>query len=246
MTSGAERPATDDVGEVVSRETPSPADGIEPLPIEAVDLLFGGRRALAERFMRHLVTSGVERGLLGPRETGRIWTRHVLNCAVIGELVPAEASVLDIGSGAGLPGIALAIARPDLSITLVEPLERRTIWLQEVVEDLGIGVRVVRARAEELPGRERAQVVMARAVAALPKLAGWGLPLVQDGGTLLAIKGRSAQDELAAAAPGLRRAGARQMDVVECGVGVLGTPTTVVRVVVGPDRAVRGSGRRSR
>jgi len=203
---------------------------LEPVDPATLTAVFGGRVELARRFAGHLATSGVERGLIGPREVPRLWTRHVLNCAVLGELVPTGATVIDVGSGAGLPGLALAIARPDLVVTLVEPLERRTTWLDEVVEDLGLVVRVVRARAEGVAGRERAQVVTARAVAALDKLARWTLPLVEPGGAVLAIKGRSAADELHAARRDLRRAGVVEESVLTCGGAVLEVPTTVVRL----------------
>ncbi|GAB2678365.1 16S rRNA (guanine(527)-N(7))-methyltransferase RsmG [Thalassiella azotivora] len=198
--------------------------------------LFRDRLPLAERFAEHLATTGVDWGLLGPRELPRLWTRHVLNCAVLGELLPAGCSVVDVGSGAGLPGLAVAIARPDIRITLVEPLERRTSWLDEVVDDLELAtVSVRRARAEEVAGQVTADVVTARAVAPLEKLARWGLPLVAPGGQMLAIKGRSAQEELDASRAALLRLGVDAMDVVTCGAGVLETPTTVVRVRVGAD-----------
>lgn len=206
-----------------------------------VERVFGTQTELAERYVEHLVTTGVERGLIGPREAGRIWSRHVLNCAVLAELLPTDATVIDIGSGAGLPGLAVAVARPDLGVTLVEPLERRTVWLQEVIDDLALDVRVLRARAEELVGQESARVVTARAVAALPKLAGWSLPLVEPGGELLAIKGRSAQGELDTAAPALARVGAVETEVVTCGAASLSVPTTVVRVVLGRDGYRPGS-----
>ncbi len=215
-------------------------DELESLP-PAAAAIFGARLDQAQAFATHLASSGVERGLLGPREVERIWTRHVLNCAVLSELVPAGVRVLDVGSGAGLPGVALALARPDLDVVLVEPLERRTMWLAEVVTDLDIQVRVIRARAEDLAGVEHAEVVTARAVAALPKLAGWGLPLVSPGGSMLAIKGQGAAQELQAARPGLLRSGVVSMDIALCGVGLLEVPTTVVRLTVGAD-----AGRRSK
>jgi 16S rRNA (guanine527-N7)-methyltransferase len=144
-----------------------------------------------------LVSSGVERGLIGPREAPRIWERHLLNCALVEGLVPPGAVVADIGSGAGLPGVVLAVARPDLTITLVEPLLRRVTWLEEVVRDLGLEhVTVHRARAEDLAGRLTVDVITARAVAALPRLATWCLPLLRPGGRLLAIKGERAIEEL--------------------------------------------------
>lgn len=217
-------------------------------PPDAVREVFGPRTGLAARFVDHLASTGVERGLLGPREVPRLWSRHVLNCAVVSELVPADADVVDVGSGAGLPGVALALARPDAHVTLVEPLERRVMWLEQVVADLGLDVRVVRARAEDVVGEVRASVVTARAVAPLPRLAEWGLPLLAPRGALLAIKGRTAADELTTAVPTLRRLGAEKWDVVQCGVS-LSVPTTVVRVRVGadPPGAARGqrSGRRT-
>ena len=115
----------------------------------AAEAVFGERLPLAERYVQHLATTGIERGLIGPREVPRLWARHVLNCAVVQEYIAPNASVADVGSGAGLPGLCLAIARPDLKLTLIEPLERRVIWLNEVVEDLGLEyVTVLRSRAE--------------------------------------------------------------------------------------------------
>jgi 16S rRNA (guanine527-N7)-methyltransferase len=184
-----------------------------------------------------LASAGVERGLIGPREVPRIWDRHLLNCAVVVPLVPSGADVIDVGSGAGLPGIVWAIAREDLRVTCLEPLQRRAAFLDEVVSALGLGgrVQVVRARAEDIVrGRGpvtslRARVVTARAVAPLERLAGWTVPLVQPGGELLALKGRSAAEEVQASATVLERLGIVSVDVVECGVGVVDPPTTVVR-----------------
>lgn len=215
----------------MTNPTPAARDHVEPAPA-AASTVFGARLPVAERFVEHLATTAVEWGLLGPRELPRLWSRHVLNCAVLAELVPEGAAVIDLGSGAGLPGIALAVARPDLRITLVEPLERRVTWLESVVADLGLDVVVRRARAEDLHGQLTAPVVSARAVAPLRRLAGWGLPLVEAGGELLAIKGRTAQSELDAARGVLGRLGAVGADVVECGADLLQTPTTVVRVRV--------------
>ncbi len=186
-----------------------------------------------------LASAGVERGLIGPREVPRLWDRHLLNCAVAVPLVPADADVIDVGSGAGLPGIVWAIARPDLRVTCLEPLQRRATFLEEVVTalDLGDRVRVVRARAEDIVrGRGpvtslRARVVTARAVAPLERLAGWTVPLVQPGGELLALKGRSAAEEVHASGTVLERLGIARVEVVECGLGVVDPPTTVVRAV---------------
>ena len=209
------------------RADTGPADG----PAATVAGPFGERLPLARRFAEHLVTSGVERGLIGPREAPRIWKRHVLNCAVVAELVPDGARVVDIGSGAGLPGIPLALARPDLAVVLVEPLARRVEWLAEVVEDLGLDVRVERGRAEERVVRQRwegADVVTARAVAPLARLAGWALPLLRPGGTLLAVKGSTAPAEVERDAAQVRRAGGGAPSVVHCGNGIVDPPTTVV------------------
>ena len=172
--------------------------------------VFGDRLALARRYADHLVGSGVERGLLGPREAPRIWDRHILNCAVVAELLPDGARTVDLGSGAGLPGIPLALARPDLSVVLVEPLARRVDWLREVVEDLDLPVTVERGRAEEPGVRARwegADVVTARAVAPLARLAGWALPLLRPGGMMLALKGASADAEVARDAVAVRKLG---------------------------------------
>lgn len=201
---------------------------------EAAEKIFGDRLSLAERYVEHLATSGIERGLLGPREVPRLWSRHVLNCAVIESCIPADAVVADVGSGAGLPGLCLAIARPDLKLTLIEPLERRCIWLQEVIDDLGLeNVVVWRGRAEAAVGLEDFTVVTARAVSALDKLARLTLPLIAGRGELVAIKGRSAQEEIEKAQKVLKKLGAVKTDIVVCGEGLLEESTTVVRVKVG-------------
>jgi 16S rRNA (guanine527-N7)-methyltransferase len=193
--------------------------------------VFGDRLELATRFAELLVTEAVVRGLIGPREEPRIWDRHLLNCAVIAELIPADAHVIDVGSGAGLPGIVLAIVRPDLTVDLVEPLARRTAFLDLAVDDLGLDqTTVVRARAEEadLP---LADVVTARAVAPLDRLAGWCLPLAVVGGRLLAMKGESAAAEIEEHAASVRRIGGSVPVVRVCGAGVVEPPATVIEVV---------------
>lgn len=195
--------------------------------------LFGDRLALAQRYAEQLATSAVERGLVGPREAARVWDRHVLNCAVVGELVPEGARLVDVGSGAGLPGIPLALARPDLRIVLVEPLARRVQWLVEVLDELELDVTVERGRAEEAAVRRRwegADVVTARAVAPLARLTGWTLPLVRPGGRLLAVKGATAVAEVERDADAVRRLGGGRPEVVRCGVGVVDPPCTVVVV----------------
>lgn len=199
--------------------------------LEAAQKVFGDRLPLAERYVQHLATSGIERGLIGPREVPRLWERHVLNCAVVQELVDEGASVADVGSGAGLPGLCLAIARPDLSLTLIEPLERRVIWLTEVVDDLGLeNVDIMRSRAEQAVGMVDADYVTARAVSALVGLLDITLPILRGTGQLLALKGRSAAEEIAKAQKKLNKYGARETEILVAGESLLEEPTTVVRV----------------
>ena len=208
----------------VSRETPSTP--------EAARRAFSSERLpLVERYVELLATAGVERGLIGPREAPRLWDRHVLNCLALTSLVASGATVADLGSGAGLPGLVLAIGRPDLTVTLVEPLQRRTTFLDEVIDELGLEeVRVVRGRAEDLHGRERFDVVTARALAPLGRLVGWGMPLVAAAGALLAMKGSSAAEEIAAAAKPLRELRCAPPEILQL-VGPDGSSTaTVVRV----------------
>ncbi|MEC5180357.1 16S rRNA (guanine(527)-N(7))-methyltransferase RsmG [Arthrobacter sp. CG_A4] len=201
--------------------------------LQAAQRIFGGRLDLAERYVEHLATSGTGRGLIGPREVPRLWSRHVLNCAVIESQIPPGSHVADVGSGAGLPGLCLAIARPDLELTLIEPLERRVIWLQEVVDDLGLeNVIVMRTRAELAVGMVEADVVTARAVSALSNLAGLTIPLLAGKGLVIAIKGRSAGEEIEKAAKVIRKLGGKETSVVLVGEGLLDEPTTVVRIVV--------------
>lgn len=202
-----------------------------PAPPQAVRL-FGERMALAERYVALLAGPGVERGVVGPRETERLWERHVLNCAVIGDLVPHDCRVLDVGSGAGLPGIPLVLARPDLTVVLLESMARRVAWLEEVIADLDLPVPVHRGRAEQHVERVLGQdwdVVTARAVAPLGRLAAWCLPLVRRGGRVLALKGASAPKEAARDGSQIRRVGG-DVEIVECGAAVVEPPTTVVVV----------------
>lgn len=189
------------------------------------------RLALAVRYTELLATEGVVRGLIGPREAPRLWDRHVLNSAVVAEAIPDGSSVCDIGTGAGLPGLVMAIARPDLAMTLVEPLLRRTTFLDEVVAELGLDhVTVVRGRAEDLHGRHSFDVVTSRAVAPLERLLGWSMPLVSPTGAMVAMKGQSVHDEIASAQAFLARWRCGVPEVVEVGRGVVDPPTTVVRV----------------
>lgn len=177
------------------------------VPTVAVEVFGADRLPLAIRYAELLAGEGVLRGLIGPREAPRLWDRHLINCALLSPALPEGASVVDIGSGAGLPGLVLAIARPDLSITLVEPLLRRTTFLEEVVAELGLtNVTVVRGRADVLHGKATFDVVTSRAVAPLERLLGWSMPLVAPHGALVAMKGSSAAEEVAAVAatlPGL-------------------------------------------
>ncbi|MEE2523723.1 16S rRNA (guanine(527)-N(7))-methyltransferase RsmG [Pseudarthrobacter sp. J75] len=206
---------------------------ITPAELAAAEKIFGSRLDLARRYVEHLATSGTERGLIGPREIPRLWSRHVLNCAVIESEIAHGSHVADVGSGAGLPGLCLAIARPDLELTLIEPLERRVIWLQEVVDDLQLeNVTVMRSRAELAVGTVVADVVTARAVSALTNLAGLTIPLLGGKGEVVAIKGRSAGEEIEKAAKVIRRMGGRETTVVTVGADLLEEPTTVVRIVV--------------
>ena len=187
----------------------------------------------AERFAGLLATDGVVRGLIGPREVPRLWDRHLINCALIGEAIPDRASVCDIGSGAGLPGLVLAIRRPELRITLVEPLLRRTTFLAEVVQALGLSnVEVVRERAEALHGKATFDVVTSRAVAPLDRLARWSLPLVTAGGSMLAMKGSTAHREVDQARRLIHTLGGRSIAIERYGAHLVDAPTTVVRVLV--------------
>lgn len=194
---------------------------------------FGERLPLARRYAEHLATTGVEWGLVGPREASRVWERHVLNCAVVADLVPPAARVLDIGSGAGLPGIPLALARPDLRVVLLEPLARRVEWLRTVLADLELPVEVERGRAEDTPIRRRwegADVVTSRAVAPLHRLAAWCLPLVRPGGMMLAVKGMSASAEVERDTRAVAASGGGIPRIETCGVGIVDPPSTVVVV----------------
>ena len=206
-----------------------------PAAPEGATAVFGERFELAARYVELLAGAGVERGLVGPRETPRLWDRHVLNCAGVAELLAPDQTVLDLGSGAGLPGLVLAIRRPDLQVVLVEPLLRRATFLTEAVEALGLSNATVRrARGEELAGKAEVDVVTARAVAPLERLATWSLPLLSPGGRLLALKGDRAEAELAAARPALKKLGAVAAEVVD-----VGDQLTAARVVV----VERGTGR---
>lgn len=207
---------SEDAAGAVSRET-------------LTSVLFGERTPLIERYAQILATDGVERGMIGPRETPRLWERHLVNCAVVCPRLPNGATVADVGSGAGLPGLVWAIARPDVHMTLIEPLLRRTRFLDDVVADLGLtNVTIDRRRAEDV--EEQFDVVTARAVARMDKLARWCLPLVREDGVFLALKGSSASTEVEEARGVLESLGARSIVVTTYGDDQLEIPTTVVEV----------------
>ena len=202
---------------------------------------------MAEQFADLLTREATVRGLIGPREVPRLWERHILNCAVITELMPEGSSVCDIGSGAGLPGIAVAIRRPDLRVTLVEPLLRRTTFLDLATSTMELTkVSVHRGRAEELHGEAVFDVVTSRAVAPMDRLTRWSMPLVRDGGLFLAMKGVSAEHEVDSAAREIRRLGGVEPRVLAVGGDWLTSPVTVVQVrKAGAIEGSRRSGRRS-
>jgi 16S rRNA (guanine527-N7)-methyltransferase len=193
--------------------------------------VFGDRLDDAQRYAQILAGAGVERGLIGPRETDRLWDRHLLNSVALTELLSPGDQIADIGSGAGLPGIPLALARPDLRVTLIEPLLRRSDFLREVIDDLGVDVAVVRGRAEEQAVRQQVgemDAVVSRAVASLDKLTRWSAPLLRSGGRMLAIKGERAAGELDEHRRVMESLGVVDARVVTCGEAFLDPPATVV------------------
>lgn len=208
----------------VSRETQRPDSAI-------VRELFPHRIKEIYRYVDLLSSAGVDRGLIGPVEGARLWERHILNCAVVATLFTHSSTVCDLGSGAGLPGVVLALTRPDLSVTLLEPLLRRSTFLTEAVTSLEVtNVEVVRARAEHLAGKRSFDAVTARAVAPLDRLAGWALPLCRPGGELVAMKGEAAAEEARAAAGVLAKLGAGPVRIEQYGVDVVSPATTVIRI----------------
>lgn len=216
-----------------------------PTPPRLAAEIFGERLSLAVHYADLLVTTGIAHGLLGPREAPKVWERHIVNCAMVESLLPHRTRLVDIGSGAGLPGLALAIARPDLRITLVEPLARRADWLLNAVEKLGLTqVTVQRARAEDLAGLIQASVVTARAVAKIEQLVAWSWPLMPQGGRLLALKGQNAATELTEAQARLGQFGVVSSTVHSLGADVLDPPVRVIEVVRSPPTV--GSGRPQR
>lgn len=211
---------------------PRPPDRVESPP-PAASKVFGPALPLAQRYVALLAGPGVERGLIGPREPARLWTRHLLNSAALAAFVPADAEVVDVGSGAGLPGIPLALARPDLRVTLLEPMARRVSFLTEVVADLGLAtVEVRRGRAEDM-ATGSVDVVVARAVAPLDRLVAMTVPLLRRGGRLVALKGQGAADEIAAAKSVLAAEPRATVSLVHSPVGA--DLATVVIVAVDAD-----------
>lgn len=218
------------VTSVISGQSPA-----VPSAPPAARLVFGDRIGQAESYAGLLAGSGVVRGLIGPREVPRLWDRHILNSAAIAELVPRPSALIDLGSGAGLPGIILALLLPDVSVILLERMARRTGFLRECIQELGLAnAEVVEAQAEEAAGRLTADVVTARAVAPLVRLAPLALALVRPGGLVLAIKGAGAERELAAARRVLRRLRVRDAGVIGAGGGKVDQAATVVRLIAGP------------
>lgn len=220
--------------------------GPGPAPPAAVEI-FGPHLDTAMAYAEILATTGVERGLLGPREVGRVWDRHLLNSAAVAELLADNERLVDVGSGAGLPGIPLAIARPDLDVALVEPLLRRSEFLKEVVAQLGLTVEVVRGRAEEPGVRKRfgeRDVAVSRAVASLDKLTNWSIPLLRPGGRMIALKGEHAADEVVEHRRGMAALDAVDVRVVTCRASYLRPPATVV-VAQRAMRSGRGSAPRA-
>lgn len=201
---------------------------VEPVVAAA---LFGERIDAARDFTAALTREGEERGLIGPLELPRLWTRHILNSVIAAPLFHGQ--VADIGSGAGLPGVVLAIARPDVEWTLIEPMERRVTWLTEQVDALGLtNVTILRARAEDVRRPEGFDVVTARAVSALRTLIPITAPLVRDGGELILLKGMNASNEIDAAQKQIKKYRLSDVRVEVLGEGVLPESTRVVRAHV--------------
>jgi 16S rRNA (guanine527-N7)-methyltransferase len=209
--------------------------------------VFGDRLDVATEFARILSDTGVSHGLVGPREVARLWDRHVLNCAVAHEAFPTGVSVIDVGSGAGLPGLALAVVRPDLHLHLVEPMLRRTTWLASTVADLGLeNCEIHRGRAEEFRGRLSAPYATARAVARIDKLARWTFPLLDPHGTLVALKGQRAAEELEEERARLTRMGMVDATIRTYGTGLLEVPTVTLELRVGPGQRRARPGTKTR
>lgn len=203
------------------------------VPPAGTEEYFGAAFPLAQRYAEHLASTGIEWGLIGPREIDRLWTRHILNCAVVAEYIEDGDVVGDVGSGAGLPGIPIALLRPEAKVVLIEPMERRVEWLRMVIDDLGLeNVRIVRARVEELADEEMFTVVTARAVKAMTTLIEWTHEVIGPEGRILALKGASVDAELAKSKKLLKRYRLSQPQIhVVDGGGILEVPSRVVEIV---------------
>ncbi|MDZ4232636.1 MAG: 16S rRNA (guanine(527)-N(7))-methyltransferase RsmG [Dietzia sp.] len=220
-----------------------------PPPPAAAEEIFGDAVESAYRYAQILAGAGVERGLLGPREVDRVWDRHVLNSAVVAEILEPGERIADIGSGAGLPGIPLALARPDLCVTLVEPLLRRSDFLREVIDELGLESAVVRGRAGDRAVRDEVgeiDAVVSRAVASLDKLTKWSVALLRPGGRMLAIKGERAEHEIREHRRVMTKLGMTEVKVMRCGARFVDPPVTVVVGSQGSLRAALRPGRKQR
>ena len=203
----------------------------EAEPAAAV-AIFGDQIDQARSFAQTLANDSDELGLLGPRELDKLWSRHILNSAVVAELVSPGVKVADVGSGAGLPGIPMAIARPDADFVLIEPMERRSSWMLEVVEDLGLkNVRILRSRVEDVTEQDF-DIVTARAVAALDKLLKMCVPLLKPGGALIALKGSKAAEEIANSKKLEKKLGISSFEILVCGEKFLLEPTSVVKTTL--------------
>ncbi len=206
---------------------------VETEPPAAAEV-FGEQLPVARRFAADLAQYGEHLGLIGPLEAARLWSRHIINSGVVAPFLHPGARVADVGSGAGLPGLVLAIARPDAHLTLIEPMERRTEWLRDETERLGLtNVTVLRARAEDAVSAGPFDQVTARAVSALRTLVPITAPLVRDGGELIFLKGARVADEMVAAAAVLRRYRVRDAEVLELGAGLVPEVTRLFRATVG-------------
>ena len=204
----------------------------DQLSHDALREFFGDAFETLETFARELEAQGETRGLIGPREVGRIWERHILNSAALVPFMPSTGSIVDIGSGAGLPGLVIAAMLPQTSVTLVEPMERRCAWLTEMVTTLGLtNVEVKRGRAEEFHGAFEADVVTSRAVAPLDKLARWSLPFLGPGGQLVILKGRGVVDEIGPARKVFKKAKMSEPEILEARTIDGAEPTTVLRSI---------------
>lgn len=202
------------------------------IPPAGTEEFFGAAYPAAQRYAQHLATTGIEWGLIGPREIDRLWTRHILNYAVVAEFIDDSDVVGDVGSGAGLPGIPIALLRPEAQVVLIEPMERRVEWLKMVVDDLGLdNVRIVRARVEELVDEEMFTVVTSRAVKAMTTLIEWTHEVMGPEGRILALKGASVEAELAKTKKLLKRYRLSQPEIHIVDGGILDVPSRVVEIV---------------